>query len=224
MPLSAQLTGLTSNTTYHFRSGASGDGGQFHGDDQSFTTLISNSVVTSVVTLAATAVDITSATLNGTANPNGWPSSAWFQWGTTTSYGNLTSSINLGSGTNALPFSAQLAGLTPSTTYHFRAAATNSAGVLYGSDQSFESAFAPVVPPLVIMTGKPYWGARSSTIIYEGTGVGGGEGSFILLRSMDATAPLSTWTRVATNDSAPGSFPIPRAGTAAPTYYRIKSE
>ena len=44
---------------------------------------------------------------------------------------------HLGSGTTALPLSAPLAGLTPSVTYHFRIAATNDNGLVYGSDQSF---------------------------------------------------------------------------------------
>ena len=38
------------------------------------------------------------------------------------------------------------------------------------------------------------------------------------------TDTLSAWARVATNNRVPGSFPIPHLGTAAPTYYRVKSE
>jgi hypothetical protein len=34
--------------------------------------------------LPATGVSTSSATLNGTVNPNGWPTAAWFQWGATT--------------------------------------------------------------------------------------------------------------------------------------------
>ena len=90
-----------------------------------------------VSTLPATGVSANSATLNGTVNPNGWPTTAWFQWGATTNYGNLTSVTDLGSGTTALPLSAPLAGLTPGVTYHFRIAATNDYGLVYGNDQSF---------------------------------------------------------------------------------------
>ena len=94
-------------------------------------------LVPEVSTLSATAVTTNSATLNGTVNPNGSPTTAWFQWGTTTNYGNLTSVTDLGSGTTALPLSAPLAGLTLGVTYHFRVAATNDYGLVYGSDQSF---------------------------------------------------------------------------------------
>jgi BspA type Leucine rich repeat region (6 copies) len=93
-----------------------------------------------VSTLPATAVSTNSAALNGSVSPNGWPTIAWFQWGATSSYGNVTSATALGSGTTALPLSAPLAGLTLGVTYHFRVAATNDYGLAYGSDQSFTTA------------------------------------------------------------------------------------
>ena len=46
---------------------------------------------------------------------------------------NLISATDTGSGT----ISAQLAALTPGTTYHFQAVASNIWGVAYGNDQSF---------------------------------------------------------------------------------------
>jgi hypothetical protein len=91
-------------------------------------------------TLSAGSITTNSATLNGTVNPNGYATAAWFQWGTTTSYGNLTAATDMGSGTNDLPLSAALAGLTLGATYHYRVAATNSYGTAYGSDQSFTTA------------------------------------------------------------------------------------
>jgi hypothetical protein len=134
LPLSAPLAGLTPSVTYHFRIAATNDNGLAYGSDQSFTTL---GPPPQVSTLPATGVSTNSATLNGTVNPNGWPTTAWFQWGTTANYGNLTSVANVGSGATALPLSAPLAGLIPSVTYHFRIAAANDNGLAYGSDQSF---------------------------------------------------------------------------------------
>ena len=45
---------------------------------------------------AAAEARTTTATLNVTVNPNGYPTTAWFQWGTTATYGNVTSVADLG--------------------------------------------------------------------------------------------------------------------------------
>ena len=47
-------------------------------------------ITPTVLTLPPICPCPTSATLNGTVNPDGYPTTAWFQWGTTTNYGNLT--------------------------------------------------------------------------------------------------------------------------------------
>ena len=90
--------------------------------------------------MSATAVTAKSATLNGAVNPMALPTAAWFEWGNTANYGNLTPVTDMGSGTNDLPLSGPLAGLTPGVTYHFHVAATNSAGAVYGSDQALHHA------------------------------------------------------------------------------------
>src|ERR1019366_6980117 len=135
--------------------------GPAYGGDQSFTTL----GPPQVSTLPATGVSTNSATLSGTVNPNGWPTTAWFQWGPSTNYGNLTSVADLGSGNTALPLSAPLAGLTLSVTYHFRVAATNDYGLVYGSDQSF--ATASLLPPQV--STLPATGVTPNSATLNGT-------------------------------------------------------
>lgn len=93
----------------------------------------------SVVTQAATSVTGTTATLNGTVNPNGLSVSYAFEWGTTTSYGNSTTSTSAGSGTSAVAVNAALTGLSSGTTYHYRLTATNSYGTTYGSDMTLST-------------------------------------------------------------------------------------
>ncbi len=58
----------------------------------------------------------------------------WFQYGLTTSYGSETAHQPK---TSTGAFSASISSLTPGTLYHFRAAASNSAGTSYGSDKTF---------------------------------------------------------------------------------------
>ncbi|MDD5322267.1 MAG: DUF1929 domain-containing protein, partial [Methylococcales bacterium] len=96
-----------------------------------------------VTTLPASAVGATGATLNGTANPNGAATTGWFRYNTTSpgtcndTFGTLTPSTGLGSGTAAVAYSQGLTGLTASTTYYFCAIASNSAGKSFGSVLSF---------------------------------------------------------------------------------------
>ena len=91
----------------------------------------------SVETLAANAVGAGAVNLNGVANPEGTNTSAWFEWGTTTSYGQITAPQLVGSGSVNTNFSQVVLGLAPVTVHHFRAVASNALGSSVGSDQSF---------------------------------------------------------------------------------------
>ncbi len=90
-----------------------------------------------VTTLAASAISTTSATINGSVNPNGLATTYYFEWGTTTLYGNTTTSISAGAGSSNINVSENLSGLTPNQTYHFRLVAVNSDGTSNGIDLSF---------------------------------------------------------------------------------------
>jgi outer membrane protein assembly factor BamB len=92
-----------------------------------------------VVTKAATAIAQTTATLNATVNPNGGEvSECKLEYGTTNAYGSSAScSPSPASGTSPVAVSASIAGLSASTTYHFRIVATSAGGTSKGSDQAF---------------------------------------------------------------------------------------
>src|SRR3954452_5712966 len=79
--------------------------------------------------LAASGVSNTVATLNGTVNPGGAATTAWFEWGITTS-AQRTTNRPVGSGVVASNLTQALTGLTAGVIYHGRMAASNSAGVL----------------------------------------------------------------------------------------------
>ncbi|MCX5886736.1 MAG: M64 family metallo-endopeptidase [Proteobacteria bacterium] len=91
----------------------------------------------SVATSDTSDVTLTSATLNGTVNPNGENTEAWFEYGITTAYGGVTPSENVGNGTSDVAISSVLSNLLRSTTYHFRAVAQNAYGITYGEDKYF---------------------------------------------------------------------------------------
>ena len=91
-----------------------------------------------VVTDAATSITTSSATLNGTVNANTLSSTTGFDWGLTTAYGSSAAATpSPVTGSVTTPISYALSGLAASTTYHFRAYATNTGGTTYGSDMTF---------------------------------------------------------------------------------------
>jgi hypothetical protein len=98
----------------------------------------------------ATAIAPTSATLNGTVNPEGQATTYMFEYGTTTSYGSETATTSGGSGSAGIKVLAPLTSLTPNTTYHYRLVATNASGTALGSDVSFKT---PKPPVPVVSTG-----------------------------------------------------------------------
>lgn len=135
--VSANISGLTPNTPYHYKVKAVNSIGTTYGLDSSFTTpVIAPSATTNAAT-NNTSNTPNSATLNGSINPNGAATSVYFQWGTNTDYGNTTTTQNILAGVNNVAVTANITGLTVGTTYHYRVVATNSAGTTYGNDMPF---------------------------------------------------------------------------------------
>ncbi len=88
----------------------------------------------------ATAVTDIGATLAGSVDPKGAPTSYRFEYGTTTAYGNSTVAAGAGSGSGSVAVTAAVAGLAPATSYHYRVVASNAAGVAQGGDRTFTTA------------------------------------------------------------------------------------
>jgi hypothetical protein len=96
---------------------------------------------------APAGVTTTTATLTGSVNPEGGPARATFQFGTTTAYGQTTAALGIAPANVAVPFLAQLAGLPPSTTIHYRAVATTDFGAKFGPDQTLTTSATTTPPP-----------------------------------------------------------------------------
>lgn len=95
------------------------------------------------VTLAATGISITSATLNGTVNPHGFSTRYHFEYGLTDAYGNSTSVTDAGSGMADIPVSTAITNFLPNTVYHYRIVADTGFDVSYGDDATFTYVVAP---------------------------------------------------------------------------------
>ena len=101
--------------------------------------------VATAATAAATSVGSTSATLNGTVNPNGASTTVFFQYGTTAAYGSQTAN-QVFTGNSVQNVTANVGGLTANTTYHYRLVAKNAGGTSTGSDVSFTTASPTPTP------------------------------------------------------------------------------
>ena len=111
--VSAAITGLTANTTYHFRISATNTGGTSKGLDETFKTTLAERQHPA----GRRSVTQTSATLNAKVNPNGVEvTECKFEYGTTTAYGSSAPCSPLpGSGTNAVAVSRRKSRASPPT-------------------------------------------------------------------------------------------------------------
>jgi phosphodiesterase/alkaline phosphatase D-like protein len=136
--------------TYHYRITAYNAAGESAPSNEAQATVVA---APSATTSSATGVTASSATLNGSVNPNAAATSVWFEWGTTAQLGNETPPQAIGSGSSAVEVSANLTTLNPGATYHFRIAAQNSAGTTRGGTLTFTtSAVPPAAPSNLIAT------------------------------------------------------------------------
>jgi len=142
---SLSVTGLTFDTTYHFRAFASNSAGVQFGTNQTFRTR------SLVETRPASSLRLTAARLNGAVTSLGSALTAWFEWGLTTNYGNVTPPVSVPANSTNLALSADIAGTFQGQTIHFRLIATNATVRANGANLSFAIPAYPGpagVPPL----------------------------------------------------------------------------
>jgi hypothetical protein len=140
--VSAPATELNPGTSYHFRVRATNAVGTNVGEDRTFFSLPEAPTVT---TGAASSVTTTSATLNGTVNPNrGAIGECEFEYGTSPSYGStVPCSPSPGSGNSPVTVSGSITGLSANVTYYYRLLATNAGGTSFGAGQTFNALNGP---------------------------------------------------------------------------------
>jgi len=166
--VSSPATGLSANTTYYFQLCAVSEADNTDancGSIQNFTT----DDKPTVTTTAASAIGQTTATLNGTVDPNDPVDGGnfTFSWGTKSGgpYSTGSGGGSFGAGTSAGPVSFSIpSGLTANTTYYFELCATNDWGKRCGGEQSFTT----VSPPPTETVGTPT-GITSSGVTLSGT-------------------------------------------------------
>lgn len=127
--------GLMPDTTYHFRLVASNSGGTTLGADRTFTTPAAAPAAT---TDPAENISTKGATLVGTINPEDSATTWYFEWGSSSNYGQQTAAQTLPAGTSPQKVTWSLAGLlAPGTIYHYKLVARHTLLSSDGSDESF---------------------------------------------------------------------------------------
>ena len=126
----ANLTGLRLGTTYYYKAYAINRIGPAYGEVRSFTT---TAIAPTVITRAASNITSTRATLSGNVTSESEITVCGFLYGTSSN--SLTQTVQCGNSTG--DFTSDLTGLTFSTTYYYKAFATNIAGTTYGDVMSF---------------------------------------------------------------------------------------
>jgi hypothetical protein len=140
--VSATFTGLPVGKLFHFRFEAGNASGTGLGTDRIFETR----AVLSLETKPATNVDENSATLNGQFDADGQPTTYWYEYGPTTSYGQETEAeTKSGAPGNILQVPQNLTHLQKGHVYHYRLVAENSLDRTYGPDVKFRTASPPEI-------------------------------------------------------------------------------
>jgi len=195
--VSANLTGLTSQTTYHYRLVAGGVNGQ----DRTFKTG-PNPRPPSITSRTQAGTGPTSTTLRAYVTPNEAATTVHFEYGTSTSYGTSTPEQGIGAGTSRIAVSAAVGGLKPNTRYHFRAVATNAAGITRGGDRAFTTSRTPTSVALTPSTTRPICGSGMTI-----TGKVGGQGSItVALERQDFPFANGFYQAATTTANGSGNF------------------
>jgi hypothetical protein len=167
---SVSLTGLQSNTTYHFIAYAQDSASVVaYGIDMTFTT--PSTTVPEVSTSPVSSVFTTGATVGGFLDSLGSATSVnvYIEYGTTTSYGTTTAATPA-SLTAAGAFTASLTGLQANTTYHFTAYADGGTfGTATGTDMTFTTSNNSSVPEITTnaATSVSYYSATLNGILTQ---------------------------------------------------------
>ena len=215
---------------YHFRLSASNANGTATGADQRFGPQIQGT--------SATALAKTTATLQTEVDPGGVAATCEFEYVSEADYDASAPNpysagqtapctpADLGAGSGFVPASADLTGLQPATTYHFRVVVTNAAGALSSTDHEFLTDLAARISGLRADVGSQtsadvsaeinplgeetsYYFEYGTTTAYgtqvpvSAVSVGSGVGDVPVSARFEGLSPNTTyhWRVVATNPS-----------------------
>jgi phosphodiesterase/alkaline phosphatase D-like protein len=174
--VSAEVTGLTAGSTYHYRLLAGNSNGKHPGSDTQFTTL---PAVENVITEGVTAITAHTATVEGSFEPNGYDTHYRFEYFNLRSFelreierlqaffngapGSRTMLQDAGSASEDKHVTQELTGLPPNALLiAYRIVAENQFGQTIGSPKFFKT---PITAPVILgVPSAPFITAQSAVL------------------------------------------------------------
>ena len=216
----ANMTGLTPNTTYYVRAYAINSAGTAYGAEVSFTTTQAITVPT-VTTSNVTNITQTTATGGGNVTNDGGAAVTERGICWSTSHNPTMSNSHVASGTGTGSFTIDMTGLAANTTYYVRAYAVNSVGVSYGAEVSFttlQNATAPTVTTSTV-TGITQTSAIGGGNVTNDGGAAVTERGICWSTSHNPTISGNHQS----NGTGTGSFTVNMSGLAPGTTYYVRA-
>ncbi len=139
-----KLTGLTANTTYHYRVIVEDKSGneKTSGDRMFKTDEVADTTVPTISNIQVTNITDTGATISWTTNEN---ADSKVEYGTTNTYG-----VSVTDGTMSTNHSKVINGLTQNTTYHFKVTSKDSDNNSTSSaDATFKTLYTDQTDPII---------------------------------------------------------------------------
>jgi hypothetical protein len=215
---SCNLSGLLTNTTYYVRAYATNNTGTSYGNQLTFTTL--NSSPPMVSTSPANSITTNSAIGNGNVTFQGTytVTSRGICWSTSSNPTTANFTCTSGGGLGA--FSCNMSGLSPNTTYYYRAFAISGAGTVYGG-QSFFTTLSSTSPSVTTtsVTGVSYTSATGNgNVTSQGS-------STVTSRGIcwSTTPNPTTANSLCTSGSGTGTYACTMSGLSANTTYYARA-
>jgi hypothetical protein len=208
-----QVTGLIPGTLYHFSVLAANSVGIVSGPDVTFTTEYPPPLAS---TLPASNIAPNSVTFNAAVNPQGAPTTYYFQYGATTSYGSFSATNSLSSDSNSIAVALALAGLASGSVFHYCVVASSAGGTAIGQDVTVT---LPTIPPFQCTATTTPGNMQLSLSSVSSA-------SFTVLSSPNLAMPLGNWTVLGSmTEMVPGQYQFtdPQSSTNPQCYYRIRS-
>jgi phosphodiesterase/alkaline phosphatase D-like protein len=201
------ITGLSSNTKYYFRLVADNGLGKVMGQQYAFQTTLATppqGTAPTTQSLAASVSTRTTVNVNGRINPNGVPTTFWFEYGQSSSLGSVTVFQPIGNAIVNQDVSVSLTGLQPQTKYYFRLNAQNQLGTTNGTILTFTTQ-GPAVATAPTIDTKAASSIASTTATLNGSVIpNGSDATYWFEYSTNALTSSLLGTATSEHDAGAG--------------------